>query len=72
MREGVSSTEGTASSTEGMASLSGEGASSLFTNTGKMSAIEGLVVSFSNPNLEGTFSWLTMGDVDRLDTSLSI
>ena len=42
-----------------------------FAYTGKMSSIEGLGVSFLNPNVEGTFNWLTMGDMGRLDTSLS-
>ena len=64
--------EGLALSMEGTAPLTGEGASSLFANTEKMSDIEGLVVSFPNPNVEGTFNRLTMGDVGRLDTSLSI
>ena len=45
---------------------------SLFVNTGKMSSIEELVVSFSNPDVEETFNWSTMGDVGRLKRSLSI
>ena len=63
--------EGTASSMDGEALLAGEGDSSLFANMGKMSDIEGWVVSFSKPDVGGTFNWLTMGNVGRLDTSLS-
>ena len=63
--------DGTVSSTEGAASSTGEGTLLLFANTGKMYAIEGWVVSFSKQDAEGTFNWLTMGDVGRLDTSLS-
>ena len=71
MQEDASSMEGTTSSMEGMALSMLDSASSLFANTGKMSDVEGLGVSFSNPNLVGTFNWVTMGDGSRLDTSLS-
>ena len=40
-----------------------------FANARKMSDTEGWVDSFSKPDVEGTFDWLTMGDLGRLDKS---
>ena len=52
-------------------SSKGEGESLLFVNTGQMSNIEVCVDLFSKLDVEGTFDWLTMGNVKRLDTSQS-
>ena len=71
MQEDGLSMEGTASSTKETDLSMGDSASSLFSNTGNMSDVEGLGVSFSNPYVVGTFNWVTMGDGSKLDTSLS-
>ena len=71
MQEDGSQMKGTASSTKETDLSMGDSASSLFSNTGTMSDVEGLSVSFSNPCVVGTFNWVTMGDGSRLDRSLS-